>query len=481
MSSTLSISTNGLVSNLHPGCQTVSTAMKNGESTGGKKGEGRRPFTNVHMLPPMTPRSLVPPTPLRSAPPLPVTAASQTQTVKGPRSSGHDRSHKTAPLAPGYVDRALQRRAGQNADAPAVFDWQSSRPDQSHQSQLAQLAQDGEPNFPHLRDKHAFLHETAGQSGFPVCKHDFTERLLLHVLKGQRHPQQPDRDAFKPGEAFLVFKSLGERHTLPFHPFYHPRRVFRSSATVAGKDACGVGDSADNSESAEILLRVKTALLRLRVTNEASERHIKALRRDTGRETAAEEDIFPETGRFDEKAALHDAIRGSGAVSAKVARSRIFSKKHPAAAVEEESIFDLIAQQPLDQPTEVTTKPRGDEGGLFGYGDMLPKLSRLADTGATPAGKDNVYSALLDGDEEDGDEKADALRVLDSMADDVAYYPGAMESAGVEYDSDDEPVEREATRKRPGTKQPEDARKQARDVDRVERLFKSKYNVDLGQ
>ena len=412
----------------------------------------------ILVLPLMTPRNLVPSTPMRfnsteEAPKKPISQ------VKG---------KKTVPLPPGYLDRAAQRRQG--IDSSINFE-------DFHESKA--MVED------ETKGKLQFLEEINGLNEFPACSNESTERLMNLILKGAAELKEGKslNDAFRPNEAFLLFKSIEETKTQPFDPFNRPKKVFRATRSKL--------EEGDFNDDQIIFDRVKEAIVRLKMATERNQKYLEALAAtstETETETEIYTDIFPEAGRFNEKAVLESGIKSKEQTSTKLkAKERLFgsSKKQlppPPKQEQEIDVFELIAQKSLAETENNCSKEEDTSGGLFGFSGFLPKLSRLdsKDTKKDSSQLSGVYASILSDEENECEDSAVIKREKAAESDEDDYlYPGYLENDPMAFDSDgeaaDEPVQ-PATGKGQKRKL---ARKEDKAAAKVEKIVKSKFGVDL--
>ena len=415
----------------------------------------------------MTPRNLVPATPMRFSGATESTTATP-RVIKGPQKSGKDKS--TITLPPGYVDRAAQRRSGLEATSNLnVFD-----------TEIATEVVNGS-NDP-MKNKLEFLNETAGIEGFPTCSQIQTERLMKHVL-GDEVIVKRQTSNFKDNEVFLQFKSIEESKIQPFDPFNRPRKVFRASS--------GTKEKVSELEDELVIERVKEAVKRLEISSERHEKYFKTLTQNSEKVVVGD-DIFPEVGIFDEKATFENVINnktetsnsGNGKIKAK---NRLFASKSTPKTIEKEfDIFELIAQKPLELEEENNKKliEESDGGGLFGFSNILPKLSRL-ESENNPKGTETkltgAYASILsdeEGKEDDENRRSFVKTETEEYGDDYLY-PGHLENDPNIVDSDEEIIENDLGKMSKNKRKL--ARKEDKEVAKVEKLVKTKFGVDLSK
>lgn len=431
----------------------------------------KAPKTN---LPLMTPRNLVPATPMRftgdnSDNSINSGAKPVGKVVKGPQRSGKEKS--SVPLPPGYVDRAAQRRSG--ALEPEKFSLDIFEQADSKKVETTK-GEDSESA------KLKFLEESAGTLEFPSCKNVEIERLMNFILASSTETKIVS-EAFRPNEAFLQFKSIEETKTLPFDPFHRPRKVFRASSnrTVTREDA----ENADE----EVVDRVREAMARLKSATERNQKYLDTLAA-ASTTVSMSDDIFPDAGRFDERSVIDSVIKQqqesmhSEASSAKTkAKNRLFGSKKPQAQAKKEDldvetevdVFELIAQKSLDEK-KTEDLDSASAGGLFGFSNILPKLSRLEDENAEKKGTklSGVYASILSDNEAEGETSAERLKHSDDDDD--------KESGYMYPDSDDEDNDADVS-KPLGNNKRKLARKEDKEAAKVEKLVKSKFGVDLSK
>lgn len=430
-----------------------------------------KPF-NYLVMSLMTPRNLAPATPMRfsSATESATKTPSLTgRVIKGSQTSGKDKS--PIPLPPGYVDRAAQRRSGlETTSTLNIFDTETA-------TGAANSSSDP------MKIKLEFLRETVGIDEFPNCSQIQTERLMKLVLgsgSGDEVINKFQTSDFKDNEAFLQFKSIEESKTQPFDPFNRPRKVFRASS--------GTKEKVLELEDDFVIERVKAAVKRLEIASGRHEKYLKTLTQNSVK--AVGDDIFPEVGIFDEKSALENGINykteanfGNGKVKAK---NRLFATKSVPKAIEKEfDVFELIARKSLEEENNKKSLKESDSGGLFGFSNMLPKLSRLESENnikGTETKLTGAYaSILLDNDDEaevDENRSNFVKNETEEYADDYLY-PGYLENDPAIFDSDEEIIENDVG-KMPKNKR-KLARKEDKEAAKVEKLVKTKFGVDLSK
>lgn len=424
----------------------------------------------------MTPRNLVPATPMRfsgqteSTEPVASVSVLPGRVIKGPQKSGKDKSSITLP--PGYVDRAAQRRSGLEASALNIFEEveRSKEPDNSD-------------SVDPMKNKLEFLDEIKGIEGFPTCSQVQTERLMKLVFCVDEETITKTSD-FKDNEAFLQFKSIEESKTQPFDPFNRPRRVFRASGTRVKTEAL---------EDDLVLERVKEAVKRFETASERHQKYLETLNQKV-QTTGGSDDIFPEVGVFDEKAALENVIKRSERIltstgetgqAAKVkAKNRLFASKTTPKIEKEVDVFELIAQKSLDEEEKnKKSNEDSDGGGLFGFSNILPKLSRLENENNSSKSSETkltgAYASILSDDETTTTPTAAGAAVKEEEDADNYLYPGYLENDPINFDSDEE-IGEDANEKMPKNKR-KLARKEDKEASKVEKLVKSKFGVDLSK
>lgn len=391
----------------------------------------------------MTPRNLVPSTPMRFNPTANSTSLNTgNRVIKGPAQS---KDKSSVPLPPGYVDRAAQRRLGvpPKVDEPIEFSKVSiERPDEETEM---------------MKDKLEFLEENCGIKEFPKCSNESIENLMK-VLLGKCEKRLRISNEFRSDEAFLQFKSIEEGKTQPFDPFHRPKKVFRASSR---KESFPNGFFDDSV----VLERVKEALGRLKNVNERSQKYLEALaqQEDNGLQ---DDNIFPDVGVFDERAALETFINNSTKPSKVKTKDRLFKT---AKKKEEVDIFELIAQKPLEEDEKATNSEESG-GGLFGFSNILPKLNRLKDE-ANSGDNNNkltgVYASILD---DKPDEDSMVKLSNDYLEKDDLFDPN---------DSDEEGEEEDFGEDKKSNNKRKLSRKEDKEAAKVEKLVKTKFGVDL--
>lgn len=419
-------------------------------------------------LPLMTPRNLVPATPMRfnsDNSGANLDKQSVSKVGKGPQ-----RDKSKIPLPPGYVDRSAQRRSGASRpELSDIFELDSTK---------NTLVDDSDIKGAKLK----FLEESAGALEFPSCKNVQFERLMKSVLtpSSPHVKESNEKSAFRPNEAYLQFKSISEAKTQPFDPFHRPRKVFRASSRVEKED------------DSEVIERVREAMKRLKNFNERNQKYLETLAAVNKTQNDNEtDDIFPEAGRFDESSVLESVIKQStvalqeNSVKAK-AKSRLFGtkKQQPQAQETEVDVFELIAQKSLDEKKPEKEVSSFESGGLFGFSNVLPKLSRLEEENADKRGSKltGAYASLLSDDDgqegEDGRLQDTTNVAVDKDINDDYLYPGHLENDSMNFDSDEEDT---TGTERPVNNKRKLARREDKDAAKVEKLVKSKFGVDLSK
>lgn len=407
----------------------------------------------------MTPRNLVPSTPMRFI--------SAEDHEKKPKATVKGKKAIAVPLPPGYVDRAAQRRQGLDSavnfeDLPVVLKV---------------------PAENETKEKLEFLEEQEGSSEFPTCSNELTERLMNFILsRTSISKQQSSNESFRPNEAFLQFKSIEEAKTQPFDPFNRPKKVFRATRSKV------ISSGFDDEEL--VLERVKEAMGRLRTSTERNQKYLEALAlasasTSTEAETEIYMDIFPEAGLFDERAALESVVNNQKdqTGSKSKAKDRLFgsasSKKQPQQKEPEIDVFDLIAQKSLGA-TETVKKEEDTSGGLFGFTEFLPKLSRL-DSNDTKTKLSGAYASILSDGEDEPEDSSMTKREKTTEEDneDDYLYPGYLENDPIAFDSDAEDEDEPSKPANGKGQKRRMARKEDKEAAKVEKLVKSKFGVDL--
>ena len=412
------------------------------------------------VLPFMTPRNLVPATPMRFN-------STADEPVKKPIAQVQGKEKKAVPLPPGYVDRAAQRRQG--LDSAINFeDLKIVVPKVSHEDET--------------KNKLKFLEESEGLSGFPNCSNESTERLMNFILK-RTVKENPVNDLFRPNEAFLQFKSIEESKTQPFDPFHRPKQVFRATRSKSHEQG--------SFDDEQVFERVKEAVGRLKTSAERNQKYLVALSATASATQETDGDIFPEAGRFDEKAALESVIKSKEKEqkeqigSKSKAKDRLFGSSKKSAPVQQKQeqeidVFELIAQKSLDE-TENKNKEEETSGGLFGFTEFLPKLSRLDsnDSKANSSKLTGAYASILSDNENEADETVTAKEKALPEDEDDYLYPGYLENDPMAFDSDGEAVEDDAKPTHGKGQKRKMARKEDKEAAKVEKLVKTKFGVDL--
>lgn len=421
----------------------------------------------------MTPRNLVPATPMR------FTGQARDNSpalVAQPTVSSTTNRVKKSSLPPGYVDRAAQRREGlNNKDEFPLIDSEQVQTDKTEASC-------------HVQKKMEFLDVNEKQLGFPKCSQIGTENVMKLILGGSFDDSKKfiAKKTSDFSSSVLRFSSISECKTQAFDPYYRPKKVFR----MQSKDSSTKDSHEDNEEIIKI---VREAMERLTNSLQKHSKYLETLKGSTT-SSSNDVDIFPSVGRFDENS-IGDELEGT--TSSKLpdktskAKSRLFAakKKTELVAVDkpsakEEDVFDLIAQK-SGNPEEKLPLESHSEGGLFGFSDILPKLSRLEGSATAKNPLTGVYASILhDGEEEQSE---DATTTTDSSKkpqqidydnEETSLYPGYLEK---EF-SDDEEEEQEMQRPSKGgasTNKRKLKLKEEKDAVKVEKLVKSKFGIDL--
>ena len=306
---------------------------------------------------------------------------------------------------------------------------------------------------------------------------------------------------FRPGEAFLQFKSIEESKNQPFDPFSRPKKIFRASFKNSNSRVV-----VDDEYEDEVLNRVKEAMNRLKTSTERNQKYLQVLQKESGNfdnfnnKDSLLGDIFPDAGRFDERRELENKISSEQLkpiVSTKTkAKERLFgSSKIQKTTAEKETegeidIFEMIARKPLrddkiDDEEQNKIIDKSGDGGLFGFSSVLPKLSRLeavessSSSGGGGVKLTGAYASILSGSDEEGDEgcKSEEFnRLRQESKEDDSLYPGYLENDPITHDSDDEDGKEFVSNK---TNKRKLELKQDKEAAKIEKLVKSKFGVDL--
>lgn len=235
----------------------------------------------------------------------------------------------------------------------------------------------------------------------------------------------------------LIFPSIGESKRLPFDPYNRPRRVFRS----------GNSNKAVTTSNDWLIEKLR------------QKPKLQQKRSESSNNIITTEDIFPEVGVFDERSQLEEIV-SKATLSQKQpekatkAKSKLFKKPvEPLNKPEEVDVFELIAGRKLEEGESSKEESKEESGGLFGFSSALPKLSRLEDE--KRAALDDIYNLS---DKEDQ----------------------PQHSLDFEYDAgdDDELITTQAGDEEGDSRKKRRA-KEASEVKAVERMMKTKYNMDL--
>lgn len=400
----------------------------------------------------MTPRNLVPATPMRFS-----GATEPKESTVTPQSQRSKKDKSSIPLPPGYVDRSAQRRSGLDSLNLNIFNETEIEKESKTKDEM--------------QKKLEFLDETAGIEEFPSCSQVQTERIMKLVLK-LRGDEVKNSNSFKDNEAFLQFKSIEESKTQPFDPFHRPRRVFRASGL---KDK-----SSDFEDDLVVLERVKEAVKRFEIASERHQKYLETLNQNS--ETIVS-DIFPEVGIFDEKATLELAIAinktstNQNQTGKEKAKNRLFASKTFVPKVEKDvDVFELIAQKSLDTETKTKVEESSD-GGLFGFSNILPKLSRLESENGSKGNDTKLtgaYASILSDEEQNNNDIIKKTESGDKYDD--YLYPGYLENDPSHFDSDEEIPSKDLPKNKRKL-----ARKEDKEAAKVEKIVKSKFGVDLSK